>query len=135
MRHTNRLSTRTDTSDSAFAAAPKGAAADILAALRDRPRSVDELMFDLDMSHSTASAAVNKLMRLGWVFDDGVRTITRNGRVAIVWIPRDIPVPIRDSAPTRAELLSRIVHAIQTIDRNHSDMRHLRRILTGEFRP
>jgi DNA-binding transcriptional ArsR family regulator len=116
MRATERLSTRLDTSDAAFAAAPKGAAGTILAALRERPRCVDELMHDLEMSHSTCSSAVNRLMRAGFVEDVGIRAMTRNGRSAAVWLPTQRPVPIADDRPTRAMLEERINKAISAID-------------------
>lgn len=121
VRSTERLSTRTDTSDSAYAVAPSGAAAQCLAEIIARPRSVDELMADLRMSHSTCSAAVNRLMRLGWVYDAGVRTRTRAGRTAIVWMPQNPPLPPRGGAPTRAELQRRISRAIALIERGSTD--------------
>jgi hypothetical protein len=116
MRATERLSTRLDTSDEAFAAAPKGAAGTILDALRDRPRCVDELMHDLEMSHSTCSSAVNRLMRAGFVEDVGIRSMTRNGRSAVVWMPTAKPVPIADDRPTRAMLEHRVTKALSAIE-------------------
>jgi hypothetical protein len=121
VRSTARLSTRTETSDSAYAVAPSGAAARCLAEILSRPRSVDELMVDLRMSHSTCSAAVNRLMRLGWVYDAGVRTKTRAGRTAIVWMPQDPPIPLREALPTRMELARRIKRAISLIERGSTD--------------
>lgn len=132
MRKTRNQSTRHATSDAAYTAAPKGAASLCLEAIRQAPRSVDELMHDLSMSHSTCSAAVNRLLRLGWVYDAGFKTVTRTGREAIVWVARLVPVPIDDSRPTRRELERRIAAALSVIDRNHSDLTHLRRVLKGE---
>lgn len=101
---TQNQSTRTDTSDAAYKAAPGGAARLCLARIKDRPSSVDELMSELRLSHSTCSAAVNRLMREGWVYDVGMRTVTRAGREAIVWVARDEPKPIANERPTRAQL-------------------------------
>jgi len=116
MAMTDRLATRTDTSDAAFTAAPGGAAALCLSALRERPRSVDELMVDLRISHSTCSAAVNKLMREGWVYDAGIRTRTRSGRNAIVWMTNERPKPIKDERPTRSQLAQQVEHLKREIE-------------------
>jgi predicted transcriptional regulator len=78
-------------------------------------------MVDLRMSHSTCSAAVNRLMRLGWVYDAGVRTKTRAGRAAIVWMPQDPPIPLREAMPTRMELARRIKRTISLIERGSTD--------------
>jgi predicted transcriptional regulator len=120
MRTTDNLSTRTDTSDAAFVAAPKGAAARLLDALRDSPRTVDELMVDLDMSHSTCSAGINRLMRMGWVVDCGLRAVTRAGRTAIVWRALDTPQPIAHLRPTRKTLAARIDCALRILEANGS---------------
>lgn len=120
MRSTENLSTRTETSDAAFAAAPKGAAARLLAALREQPRTVDELMVDLNMGHSTCSSGINRLMRLGWVVDCGLRAVTRSGRVAIVWRALDHPQPIIRLRPTRRALAARIDCALTLIEENGS---------------
>lgn len=133
MRPTENQSTRTDTSDAAFARIPRGAATLCLAALRETPRTVDELMLDLGLSHSTCSAAVNKLKRLGWVYDAGYRAVTRSEREAIVWLPRDQPIPIEQSHPTRRQLAERIERAIDAIDRNLADLTHVRQILSGDM--
>lgn len=132
MRSTERLATRTDTSDSSFDLAPRGVRARVLEAIRQRPRSVDELMHDLCLSHSTCSAAVNHLMRRNLVMDLGVRTTTRSGRTAIVWEENPGIPPNKKVEATRAQLLDRIDLAIQEIDRNHGHLTYLRRILTGE---
>jgi len=108
VRSTENQATRFSTSDAAYAVAPSGAAARCLEAIQAWPRSVDELMVDLNMSHSTCSASVNKLMRSGWIYDCGVRTTTRSKRKAIVWMARQDPKPIADIAPTRRELAIRV---------------------------
>lgn len=133
MRSTENQSTRTDTSDEAFARIPEGAATLCLAALRKEPCTVDDLMLDLRLSHSTCSAAVNKLKRLGWVYDSGYRSITRSDRLAIVWMTRDVPIPIHRSHPTRRQLAERIERAIDAIDRNLADLTHVRQILSGDM--
>ena len=121
MRSTERLATRTETSDAAFAAAPTGAAAKVLEAIRFMPRSTDELMTDLSMMHATCSARVNQLMRSGHIEDRGVRTMTRTKRRAIVWFATDNPKPIASARPTRAQLEDRIVRAIAAIMESRSD--------------
>lgn len=120
MRQTDSLATRQQTSDEAFAVAPTGAAAEVLEAIRERPRCVDELMVDLGMSHSTCSARVNQLMRDHWILDSGMRTITRSGRTAIIW-QASAHTPKRSESmrsyrPTRAELEERIERALAAIE-------------------
>jgi hypothetical protein len=88
-------------------------------------------MVDLRMSHSTCSAAVNRLMRLGWVYDAGVRTKTRAGRTAIVWMPQDPPIPLREQMPTRMELARRIKRAIEAANFG-ADMDYIISILNGD---
>lgn len=131
MRSTERLATRTRTSDESFAHLPSGAARRCLDAIISAPRSVDELMVDLNMSHSTCSAAVNRLKRLGWVYDMGYTTVTRSGRTAIVWMARQTPVPIIDSRPTRAELDLRVRKALLALAAK-ADSSCIERILRGE---
>jgi predicted transcriptional regulator len=131
MRATANLATRTDTSDAAYAAAPSGAAARVLEAIRNKPRTVDELMRDLHMSHSTCSASANKLMRDGWIVDNGIRSVTRTGRTAIVWEAAVTPRPLRRIAPTRRQLIDRINSAIYALDRC-LDRATIRDILRGE---
>lgn len=104
MRTTERHSTHHETSDKAFAAAPKGAAAEILGFLWNSPSTCDAVMQELSMSHSTCSSGINKLMRTGWIIDTGIRRKTRSGRLAIVWFPSRTPQPIEDDRPTRAQL-------------------------------
>ena len=118
MRSTARLATRLDTSDSAYLRAPRGTSGRILAAIGNLPRTVDELMNDLDLGHSTCSAGVNKLMRDGLVEDRGIRSVTRSGRTAVVWFKCEIVKPIRTSRPTRTELEKRIIRAVNRIERN-----------------
>lgn len=129
MRQTANQSTRQETSDEAFAAMPKGVAAMVLEAIRERPRSVDELMVDLALSHSTCSSAVNKLMRLGFVFDDGTRSMTRAGRKCIVWHASEQPV-VGAPPPTRAELEARIAKAVGALRSGYSAA-FVEQILTG----
>lgn len=105
MRETERHSTHQQTSDQAFAAAPKGAAAEILGFLWSNPSTCDAVMEQLGMIHSTCSSGINKLMRTGWIIDTGIRRKTRAGRLAIVWFPSRIPQPIEDARPTRAQLV------------------------------
>ena len=130
-RATERQATRTATADAAYAAMPRGMKGEVLAALREQPRSVDELMMDLRMSHQSCSASVNRLMRDGWVWDAGVRTVTRAGRSAIVWHVRDTPQPIRSAAPTRAELQERIDAAVAALGSNRAPV-EIMEILKGE---
>lgn len=132
MRSTARLSTRTETSDAAHAAAPNGAAARVLEAIRAMPRSTDELMTDLGMPHTTCSARVNQLMRSGHIADRGVRTMTRANRKAIVWFATNTPAPLEVERPTRAQLEDRIIRAIGAINQCEFDAVVLR-ILRGEM--
>lgn len=132
MRSTARLSTRTETSDAAHAAAPNGAAARVLEAIRLMPRCTDELMVDLGMPHTTCSARVNQLMRSGHIIDSGTRTITRSGRTAIVWFATHNPEPLGPARSTRAELEHRIRRSIDAINASESDAVVLR-ILRGEL--
>lgn len=131
MRSTERLSTRTDTSDDAHRRVPAGIAAQVLEAIRARPRSVDELMADLRLSHSTCSARVNQLMRDGWIADYGVRSVTRSGRKAIVWEETIVAEPLPPSRATRAQLAQRIAKA-QLAIASGCDMPTISRILGGE---
>ena len=131
MRDTERLATRTETSDEAHAAVPNGAAARVLEAIRAMPRSTDELMTDLGMPHTTCSARVNQLMRSGHIADRGVRTMTRSNRKAIVWFATANPAPLEVERPTRAQLEDRIIRAIAAIAHRESDAVVVR-ILGGE---
>lgn len=84
-RRTARQRTRWATQDEAFAAAPGGVAQRILDSLRaDGPATCDELEQRLTLSHQTASASVNHLMRAGILVASGSRP-TRSGRRARVW--------------------------------------------------
>lgn len=129
MRSTNRLSTRTETSDRAWAAAPRGAAARIHAhLLAIGPSTVDEVMRDLDISHQTASASVNNLMRRGWVSDMGLRAMTRARREAIVWVAhRERLQTLREDRPTRRQLEQRIETALLC-----NDIDTMRAVLRGK---
>lgn len=83
-RRTARQATRWATQDAAYADRPPGIAGRILDALRDAPGTCDELEQRLELTHQTASAAVNALMRSGAIVADGSRP-TRSGRSARVW--------------------------------------------------
>jgi len=83
-RATARQATRWNTQDAAYAARPNGVAARILESLRDSPATCDEIQQRLDMTHQTASATINALMRAGKIRANGSRP-TRSGRAARVW--------------------------------------------------
>lgn len=84
-RSTARQRTRFATSDEAFRSAPSGVAARIVDSLRTAgPATCDEIEQRLALTHQTASATVNALMRAGTVVADGSRE-TRSGRRARVW--------------------------------------------------
>ena len=86
-RATARQRTRWNTQDEAYAAAPTGIAALVLASLRDDgPATCDELEQRLELTHQTCSASVNALMRRGAIIASGSR-LTRSGRRARVWEP------------------------------------------------
>jgi DNA-binding transcriptional ArsR family regulator len=113
---TTRLATRRRTSDSAYASAslsPTRSA--ILGMLRDEAQTCDDLMERHGLEHQSASAAINWLMRHGFVRDSGFRRLTRSGRMAIVWEAALIPIPIHQTRPTRSELERRIQDAIALI--------------------
>lgn len=134
-RRTERQSTRRDTSDRAAEDAPlTDTRAEILALFRSYPRTCDEVIA-LGYTHQSASATINWLMRHGHIVDSGERRRTVANRSAIVWRYEPNPRPIMRERPTRRELERRIEAAVEVIDRNHGDMTHLRRILTGEWRP
>ena len=131
-RPTDDQSTRRDTSDDAFARAALSEQREaLLRAIRRSPKTCDEIMA-LGWAHQSASAGINWLMRKGYIVDSGQRRQTRMNRAAIVWAVADTPVPIERARPTRKQLEVRIELAIAAIDRNFSDLTHLRRILTGE---
>jgi DNA-binding MarR family transcriptional regulator len=83
-RRTRRQETRWSTQDEAFASAPAGQATVILNFLRERPSTCDEVEVALGMTHQSASASVNKLMRMGLIVANGTRK-TRSNRNAKVW--------------------------------------------------
>lgn len=131
-RPTEDQSTRRETSDAAYARAALSEQREaLLRAIKRTPRTCDEIM-SLGWAHQSASAGINWLMRQGHIVDSGERRKTSMGRKAIVWRYEPNPVPIKRTRPTRRELEKRIASAIETIDRNHGDLTHLRRILTGE---
>jgi uncharacterized protein YneF (UPF0154 family) len=86
MRQTENQSTRHETSDDALASISGTIAREVYRAIREQPRTVDELMQDMGLTHSTCSARVNQLMREGWIRDGGDRRFTRSLRDAIVWV-------------------------------------------------
>lgn len=47
--------------------------------------TTDELEWELNLRHQTASAQVRHLTEAGWLEDSGERRLTRSGRAAIVW--------------------------------------------------
>lgn len=131
-RPTEHQSTRRDTSDDAYARAALSEQREaLLRAIKRSPRTCDEIM-SLGWAHQSASAGINWLMRHGHIVDSGERRKTSMGRSAIVWRYEPNPVPLKRTRPTRRELEKRIASAIETLDRNHGDLTHLRRILTGE---
>lgn len=84
-RETARQRTRFATSDEAFRNAPGGVAARIVDSLsQSGPATCDEIEQRLSLTHQTASATVNGLMRAGVIVADGSR-LTRSGRRARVW--------------------------------------------------
>lgn len=84
-RATPRQATRWTTQDEAFHTAPRGISERILRSLRsDGPATCDELEQRLELTHQTASAAVNALMRARSVVANGSRP-TRSGRRARIW--------------------------------------------------
>lgn len=132
-RPTDDQSTRRDTSDEAYRKAARLEARNtILREIRRADLTCDEVMQFTAFPHQTASATMNWLMRHGHIVDSKQRRKTRMDRWAIVWRYEPNPVPIKRTRPTRRELEKRIASAIETLDRNHGDLTHLRRILTGE---
>lgn len=84
-RETARQRTRFATSDEAFRAVGGTDCARIVEYLSSSgPATCDELEERLSMTHQTASARVNELMRAGVVVAEGSRP-TRSGRRARVW--------------------------------------------------
>ena len=131
-RPTEDQSTRRDTSDAAYARAALSEQREaLLRAIKRTPRTCDEIM-SLGWAHQSASAGINWLMRQGHIVDSGERRKTSMGRKAIVWKYEPNPVPLKRTRPTRRDLEKRIASAIETLDRNHGDLKHLRQILTGE---
>lgn len=114
---TERLSTRTETSDVAFSRSPRSDAMErVLEAFRLRPMTCDEVMEATGLMHQTASAVVNALMRQGIIAWTGEKRMTMSQRPARVW--RYEPDPIRrvrvsSSRPTRRQLEWRIDSAIR----------------------
>ncbi len=83
-RSTRKQSTRWDTQDAAYLAASAGAEQRIMNLLRERPSTCDECEARLELLHQSCSAAINKLMRLGFIVANGSRK-TRSGRLARIW--------------------------------------------------
>ena len=131
-RRTERQSTRRSTSDEALDDAPMtDMRSAILGLFRNCPRTCDEVIA-LGYTHQSASATINWLMRHGHIVDSGERRKTAARRNAIVWRYEAHPRPIMRERPTRRELERRITAALEVIDRNHANLTHLRRVLTGE---
>jgi uracil-DNA glycosylase family 4 len=53
----------------------------------------DEIEIESQLTHQTASARVNELMRAGRIVDSGRKRPTRSSRQAIVWTVVDAPMP------------------------------------------
>ncbi len=83
-RTTPAQATRWDTQDAAYLAVPPGVAQPIMEMLRERPSTCDECEDHLKLTHQTCSAAINKLMKLGFIVAGGSRK-TRSGRLARIW--------------------------------------------------
>jgi hypothetical protein len=60
----------------------------VYAALRDSPRTCDEVEIVTGLSHQTASARVRGLVLRDRVADSGRRGRTRSGRMAVIWEPK-----------------------------------------------
>jgi predicted transcriptional regulator len=84
-RATARQATRWDVQDAAYRAAPDSAIECIRRAIAENPSTCDEIEARLGMTHQSASAAINKLMRCGVIRAHGQRP-TRSGRMARVWV-------------------------------------------------
>lgn len=84
-RETANQRTRWATSDTAYALAAPGVAGRILDSLRVSPATCDEIEARLNLTHQTASASINGLMRHGAIVASGARP-TRSGRAARVWV-------------------------------------------------
>jgi predicted transcriptional regulator len=136
MRQTENQSTRQETSDDALASISGTIAREVYRAIRDQPRTVDELMRDMGLTHSTCSARVNQLMRAGWIRDSGDRRFTRSLRDAIVWVACEQQLERDDRpGPTRAEMHRRIMAALavseSSTDRSES-LERIAAILRGD---
>jgi hypothetical protein len=86
-RQTPGQRTRWDTQDAAWQSVQPRLHTNnhkVLAAIRDTPRTCDELEQALGLTHQTCSAAVNSLMNAGLIVASGYRK-TRSGRSARVW--------------------------------------------------
>jgi hypothetical protein len=83
-RATARQATRWATQDAAYAARPDSAIEFVRREIQQSPATCDEIEQRLGMTHQTASACINKLMRCGIVRANGTRP-TRSGRAARVW--------------------------------------------------
>jgi predicted transcriptional regulator len=75
--------------------------------LHNTPETCDELEVRWGITHQTASAAINKLMREGRIKNSGVKRRTRQGRSATVWVsvgpkPSDGQVDLFASKETQA---------------------------------
>ena len=107
-RRTRRQRTRWRTSDEAYSSAPLSAEERIVEFIKLHPSSCDNVMLALGIKHQTASPAINKLMRAGWLVVDG-STLTTGNRRAKIWKWCDCPVPIETPhTPSRSSLIARI---------------------------
>jgi hypothetical protein len=84
-RATARQATRWDVQDAAYAAREGTQVARVRDAIANLPSTCDEIEQRLEMTHQSASAAINKLMRCGVIRAHGQRP-TRSGRMARVWV-------------------------------------------------
>lgn len=84
-RRSRRQKTRWQTQDAAYLLASPLVAGRVYAAILDCPSTCDEVEQRLGGTHQSISAAVNALMREGWIVPTGCRRPTRSGREAIVW--------------------------------------------------
>lgn len=114
-RQTENQETRRDTSDEAFRLAMTERRAEILALIKKRAMTCDEIE-SIGYAHQSASASINWLMRKGHVVDTGERRKTIHGRPAIVWRYEPNPQPFTSVRLTRKELQSRIDAALSYLE-------------------
>lgn len=83
-RSTAKQSTRWDTQDAAFTRSDNSQHIRILESIRSLPATCDEIEQRLELTHQSASACLNKLMKAKLIRATGKR-LTRSGRQARVW--------------------------------------------------